>query len=147
MIEGFLIVTFSKCNNPWVDKNQQTPTLTADFQIRHQKNVAFTDFNSLCQFKLIFQTQRWGDDNINFFFIPPVTEKLEIRMSATKLVPPSLPSPLLFLSPPVSQLLTLFTPRVFLECRYSNYQWSKTAQVFLLMLLMYAWHCVSPHHQ
>lgn len=37
MIEGFLIVTFSKCNNPWVDKNQQTPTLTADFQIRHQK--------------------------------------------------------------------------------------------------------------
>ncbi len=37
MIEGFLIVTFLKCNNPWVDKNQQTPTLTADFQIRHQK--------------------------------------------------------------------------------------------------------------
>jgi len=50
MIEGYLIVTFSKCNNPWVDKNQQTPTLTADFQIRHQKYVAFTDFNSLCQF-------------------------------------------------------------------------------------------------
>lgn len=37
MIEGFLIVTFLKCNNPWVDKNQQTPTLTDDFQIRHQK--------------------------------------------------------------------------------------------------------------
>lgn len=37
MIEGFLIVTFLKCNNPWVDKNQQTATLTADFQIRHQK--------------------------------------------------------------------------------------------------------------
>lgn len=25
MIEGFLIVTFLKCNNPLVDKNQQTP--------------------------------------------------------------------------------------------------------------------------
>lgn len=37
MIEGFLIVTFLKCNNPWFDKNQQTPTLTADFQIRHKK--------------------------------------------------------------------------------------------------------------
>lgn len=72
MIEGFLIVKFLKCNKPGADKNQQTLTLTADFQIRHQKkkereNVAFTDFNSLCQFKLIFQTQRWGDDNTNFF--------------------------------------------------------------------------------
>lgn len=72
MIEGFLIVKFLKCNKPEADKNQQTLTLTADFQIRHQKkkkreNVAFTDFNSLCQFKLIFQTQRWGDDNTNFF--------------------------------------------------------------------------------
>lgn len=35
MIEGFLIVKFVKCNKSRVDKNQQTPTLTADFQIRH----------------------------------------------------------------------------------------------------------------
>lgn len=60
MIEGFLIVKLVKCNKSSADKNQQTPTLTADFQIRHgkKKNVAFTDFNSLCQFKLIFQTQQ-----------------------------------------------------------------------------------------
>lgn len=37
MIEGFLIVKFLKCNKPGADKNQQTLTLTADFQIRHQK--------------------------------------------------------------------------------------------------------------
>lgn len=56
MIEGFLIVTLWKCNNPRVDKNQQTPTLIADFQIS-VRTVAFTHFNSLCQFKLIFQTE------------------------------------------------------------------------------------------
>lgn len=60
MMEGLLIVKFVKCNKSRVDKNQQTLTLTADFQIRlgKKKNVAFTDFNSLCQFKLIFQTQQ-----------------------------------------------------------------------------------------
>lgn len=56
MIEGFLIVTLWKCNNPRVDKNQQTPTPIADFQIS-VRTVAFTRFNSLCQFKLIFQTE------------------------------------------------------------------------------------------
>lgn len=55
MIEGFLIVTLWKCNNPRVVKNQQTPTLIANFQIS-VRTVAFTHFNSLCQFKLIFQT-------------------------------------------------------------------------------------------
>lgn len=57
MIEGFLIVTLWKCNNPRVVKNQQTPTLIADFQIS-VRTVAFTHFNSLCQFKLIFQNER-----------------------------------------------------------------------------------------
>lgn len=56
MIEGFLIVTLWKCNNPRVDKNQQTPTPIADFQIS-VRTAAFTRFNSLCQFKLIFQTE------------------------------------------------------------------------------------------
>lgn len=37
MIEGFLIVKYLKCNKPGADKNQQTLTLTADFQIKHQK--------------------------------------------------------------------------------------------------------------
>lgn len=71
MIEGFLIVIFLKCNNPPVDKNQQTPTLIADFQIRHQKKVACTDFNSLCQFKthiskLTIETS---------FSLPPVRDR------------------------------------------------------------------------
>lgn len=144
MIEGFLIVKLVKCNKSTVDKNQQTPTLTADFQIRHGKkrmlrsqilipSVSLNSYFKLSSREMTKQT---------FFFlflIPAVTEKLTIKMSVAELCPP--PSFLSLPCSPTSHFVysSWSSWSADTDC---NYQWSKPLQVYLLMLLMYAWHSV-----
>lgn len=61
MIEGFLIVTFflNVINLQLINISKHQ--FDSQFSNEASKNVAFTDFNSLCHFILIRQTLPWGE--------------------------------------------------------------------------------------